>query len=446
MRPLLCTLISLAPLVAAEVIPDDGQDDLPALRASVAAVGEGGAVDISLPAGRIDLMPQRGAVPLTISKRSTVTIRGARAADGTPATTVLIHWAGAWEPDVPTPGFANINQCGVTTIADLRFDHTPLTVGAGTIIAGERGLTVRRLPGHPAIDGMAAFLLGTAAADSGQILRGRHTYDTTARWALQADGTLRVNAGRGQAGDIAYWFPANGGRPMLNTRDLAALTLDNLHFDSASGFTCMLQRTRGDLTVRGVVIAPPAGRYAVTGRDGVHIADVGGAVRITGCHFAGMQDDAINVHGSYELVRVRRDAQTLHVHGNRSLRYRYGKPGFKGRRPNIAVGEALAFLDRAALPAFRTTVTAVEEQEDLSAVITVADALPAWVDADTWIEPLSWLPKTTRISDCTFRDLVGRGIKLSAHDAVIEDCRFLRTTAANSIGALLVATPIEAGR
>ena len=385
-----------------------------AARSLLAAAAAGQPV--RLPAGRIEL----AAHERIVSTNGLELI-------GQPGTVLVRKWDGKFDGR-NRPAWLDVTG-GLVTIRDVTITTDPPIVATGKLLADGR---VEPLPGSVAHDGMLAFLMGAADPVAGHILYGRYTYSTKSQaWQRNADGTLTVRGvsfGKLPAGSTVYWFPGNAAGTQISLRNVPSVTLERVNIEQSTGFAVMVRDVTGDVTLRHVTIAPPAGQVAAVPRDGVHLAQVAGNVTFEGCRFGGMQDDAINVHGTYCLVKQRVDARTLRLHPIRGLRYRYGPPGYKGHLAQLPAGTTLRFLDDKARVAHEAVV-ASWKAEGLEAVLGFDADLPAWIKPDTWIEPAGWLPKRTVIRDCTFADLVGRGIKLSAHDAVVENCRFLRTTA-----------------
>jgi hypothetical protein len=194
------------------------------------------------------------------------------------------------------------------------------------------------------------------------------------------------------------------------------VVLEDLRVHYLHGFGILGQLSR-DLTIRDVRFQadPASGRHTASYADFVNLSSVGGQVRIEGCVFDVAHDDAINVHGTYLVVRERVDDRTV------VLEYRHPETaGF----PAFHAGDEIEFIERATLAAdgaIRARVVAVDgpngrddTHDPFTMTVTVDRALPADVVAERWAaENISYSPDVT-ITGNVFAGIPTRGVLLTA--------------------------------
>ncbi len=193
------------------------------------------------------------------------------------------------------------------------------------------------------------------------------------------------------------------------------------------GFGILGQLSR-DLTIHDVRFQadPASGRHTASYADFVNLSSVGGHVRIEGCVFDVAHDDAINVHGTYLVVRERADDRTV------VLEYRHPETaGF----PAFHAGDEIEFIERATLAAdgaIRARVVAVDgpngrddTHDPTTMTVTVDRALPTDLVAERWAaENISYSPDVT-ITGNVFAGIPTRGVLLTARGrCVIEGNTF----------------------
>ena len=178
-----------------------------------------------------------------------------------------------------------------------------------------------------------------------------------------------------------------------------------------------------DLTVRHLAVVPSDGGWMSATADAMHFGACRGTVVVEDSTFAGMGDDAINIHGMYGLVTARVDDRTIAVARARLHPY-YDKVRTAWDTP--AAGDVLEYGGGAEPLLARGRLTVAESQVDgLSGrtLVKVEGCLPADVGEGTVLANLSTAP-SVRIRRCQVRGNRARGLLLQSRDVVVEDCGF----------------------
>jgi hypothetical protein len=188
------------------------------------------------------------------------------------------------------------------------------------------------------------------------------------------------------------------------------VTLDNLDLHYLHGFGILGQLSR-DLVLRDVRFQadPERGRKTASYADFVNLSNVGGQVTIERCLFDGAHDDAINVHGTYLVVKEQPDERTV------VLEYRHPETaGF----PAFHAGDEIEFIERATLAsddAIQARVVAVTDPtpEDPFTTTVTLDR-PVETEPERWAaENISYSPDVT-ITGNVFTGIPTRGVLLTA--------------------------------
>jgi len=167
-------------------------------------------------------------------------------------------------------------------------------------------------------------------------------------------------------------------------------------------------------TIRDCHVKPREGRIFSATSDGIHARGIRGPLLIENCSFDGMADDGINVHSS--ALSVKEQPAT-----NQFIAPKHTYSVRPGDRLRLVRSETAAIL-------MDTTVTAVE---DLGAgwKVTVQDELPELATgkgfgASDNFYNLSESASPFIIRNCHFKNFRGRGVLVSAHNGIIENCTF----------------------
>ena len=178
-----------------------------------------------------------------------------------------------------------------------------------------------------------------------------------------------------------------------------------------------------DITIRRLKVIPSAGGWMSATADAMHFNGCRGRITVEDSEFAGMGDDAINIHAMYGLVTARLDDHTLAV-GRARMNPYYDKT--RGIWDAPVKGDILEFSggDEPLLARGQLIVAgARQDAGQQRTIITFTDTLPADVGANTVLSNLSTSP-SVRIRRCYVYGNRARGMLLQSRDVLLEDCVF----------------------
>lgn len=203
--------------------------------------------------------------------------------------------------------------------------------------------------------------------------------------------------------------------------DSSKITYDNVRFHFLHGMGVVSQFSR-DLTFKNVEIAPrkDSGRTCAAWADMLHFSGCAGAIEVTGVHFSGSNDDAINVHGTH--------LRLMNGEGNRAT-VRFMHPQTYGFNAFHA-GDEVDFVKKETLVPYatRTIETATLSGDGRTMNLTFTEALPEGI---TWqsdaLENVTWTP-SLKVSKCVVERIPTRGFLVTTRQpVVIENTVFHRT-------------------
>ena len=184
-----------------------------------------------------------------------------------------------------------------------------------------------------------------------------------------------------------------------------------------------------NLTFDHVAIAPRPGsdRTCAGWADLLHFSGCRGLIKIHECKMAGMNDDAVNIHGTYLRVVGRpRPDQVL-------LRFMHPQSyGFEAFSP----GDEIELVSHISLCAYQSNkVKTVEVISDKEVLLTLEETLPQKVGDDDVIENVTWTP-SVEITGCTVALDSCRGFLVSTlRPVMITSNTFIKT----AMSAILIA-------
>ncbi|MCH8529171.1 MAG: right-handed parallel beta-helix repeat-containing protein [Kiritimatiellae bacterium] len=157
---------------------------------------------------------------------------------------------------------------------------------------------------------------------------------------------------------------------------------------SCMGFVSQFTDT---MTFQRVNVVPPAGtiRTCPAWADIFQFSNCKGEILVESCRLSGMQDDALNCHGTY-LRAVRKE-------GDRQLLVRYVHPQTYGFAP-YTVGDEIAVMNASSLREYpgnpRAVVSGVERVTDMDWRITLNGPVPEFQEQDV-VDNITWNPDLT---------------------------------------------------
>lgn len=216
----------------------------------------------------------------------------------------------------------------------------------------------------------------------------------------------------------------------VNTR-CGDIVFRDCHFYTLPGMGIVSQFSE-NLTFERVQVAPRpgSGRTSPAWADCFHFSGCRGKILVDSCNFSGMQDDAINVHGTH--LRI------IEKTGTNQALVRFMHPQTYGFAA-FAPGDHIEWVNHATLRAYASNqVTAVERKSDKDWLLTLAQPVGEFGKDDV-VDNVSWYPDIT-IRHCTVSMDSCRGFLITTRgQALVEDCTFTRT----AMSAILVEDDAE---
>ncbi len=169
-----------------------------------------------------------------------------------------------------------------------------------------------------------------------------------------------------------------------------------------------------NMTMQRVNVAPPAGtaRTCAAWADIFQFSNCRGNLLVDSCRLSGMQDDAINCHGTHLRIVEKRDGNQF------LLRFMHRQTyGFAPFQP----GDVLAVINSANLREYdanpRRKVTAVERINDKDWLVTLDGPPPAFEKNDV-VDNITWYPNLTATNNHVSMDPV-RGFLITTRGRVL---------------------------
>lgn len=178
-----------------------------------------------------------------------------------------------------------------------------------------------------------------------------------------------------------------------------------------------------DITIQRIKVIPAAGGWMSATADAMHFGGCRGVITVEDSEFAGMGDDAINIHGMYGLVTRRIDDHTVEA-GRARMNPYYDTERITWDEPRS--GDIIEYGGgkEPLLPQGKLTVAAAHQDATAHrVVITFTELLPPSIGDGTVLTNVSSNP-AVRIRNCYVHGNRARGMLIQTRDVVIERCRF----------------------
>jgi hypothetical protein len=321
------------------------------------------------------------------------------------------------------------------TIRNLTIDWDPLPHTSGTVVAVQADTHSFDIkPQIPADSPDGRIVQGILAynskrhrlADDGWEIyqtQGERDADLTKR---TPEGHLRIFQGR------VVRLPEVGWEVVVRHQvyaydafvftNCAKVLLEDVTVHAVPGMAVIGWGSR-DLTIRRIKVVPSGEGWMSATADAMHFGACRGTITVEESEFAGMGDDAINIHGMYGMATARVDDHTLAIARARWHPY-YDKKRSIWDAP--APGDQLEYGGGDEPLLAQGQLVVVEAQQDTKqerTIVKFKDALPAGVGENTVLWNLSTSP-AVRITKCYVHSNRARGMLLQTRDVVLDGCTF----------------------
>ncbi len=200
------------------------------------------------------------------------------------------------------------------------------------------------------------------------------------------------------------------------------ITLEDITVHAAPGMAVVGWGSR-NFTIRHCNVVPESGGWMSATADAMHFGACRGQITVEDSEFAGMGDDAINVHAMYGLATARLDERTLAVARARLHPY-YDKA--RGMWDAPAPGDTLEYSggEEPLLAQGKMRVEkAWQDARQQRTIIQFDRALPACVAENTVLSNLSTSP-SVQVRRCRVHGNRARGFLMQTRHVLLEDCEF----------------------
>lgn len=197
--------------------------------------------------------------------------------------------------------------------------------------------------------------------------------------------------------------------------------LDNIGVHYMHGLGIVSQYTR-NVTMKGVKCMPRegSGRILASSADFMHFSGCSGKVSVIGCHFAGAQDDPINVHGTNLRAIEKLNEHTL------KLRFMHGQSyGFNA----YFVGDTVAFVKASTMERYALAqVISVKRLTDYDVEVGFDRNIPRQLELNhDCVENITCTPEL-EVRHCYFTRTSTRGTLVTTpRKVVIADNTYYKT-------------------
>lgn len=190
----------------------------------------------------------------------------------------------------------------------------------------------------------------------------------------------------------------------------------NMHYMHGLGIVSQFSE---NLYYKNINIVPSHGRAIAAFADGMHFSGCKGSIKIDSCHFKGLHDDPVNVHGTYLQIREINAPNFITVKFMHAQTY--GMPAF-------FENDSIAFVHS---PTLQTKgfsiIKSVKRLSDREIQLELTKPLPKEISKGDAIENITWTPSLD-IRNCKFEMTNTRGLLVTTpKQVVIENNHFYRT-------------------
>lgn len=216
--------------------------------------------------------------------------------------------------------------------------------------------------------------------------------------------------------------------PAFRLTATSNVLLQDINIHHAGGMGVIAENSE-DITLERVNVTPSHGRMVSTTADATHFVGCRGKIVLKDCTFENQLDDAMNVHGTYQIIVDILDKNHLGVRMGH-----HQQQGFVIGIPSDTLG--LVRLSDSFDPYHQMTIKNIEYLNGRYQIVTLNEDLPDGVQKGDLIENISAYPEVL-VEHCTIRNNRARGLLLSTPKTTVIKNNFFST----EMEAILV--PVE---
>ncbi len=414
-------------------IPDDGQNDLAALREAAQYCREHPGTTLVIPPGvydvedaeAVDIMHKAingkygGNLERVIYQPDFPHVR---ILDLTGAKHLRIEAAGATLMQYGWYQPLTLEDCDTVTLRGLTIDHKRLPFSAGKIISIKPKEYVVQFDERFDMPERRMYIFCMHMWDP-----VRHVYTGSEHWnprtRVISQNTFRFFGERAEheLGHCVVARHSAHGAAGIMIRYSKDIVLNEVSIHSHPGMGVVGHRTE-NITMNRLRVVPRAGEIMSTNTDATHFTSCTGTILFDACQFEGQGDDSTNVHGYYQKVKERLSDTSCRAFVNRQ------KTLHALSHDCPLPGETVELVSAKTLKPFTTrkVVNATLDAGKKSWVVEFDEAIPDNID-DYMLMNVTALPKLI-VRDCQIRTHRSRAILVKTRDVLIEGCTIENTT------------------
>jgi len=420
-------------------VPNDGENDLPGLRAALEFCRSKTGVRLYLAPGRYDIRDEK-AVELMES-----VMRGekgnnpqdaiyrpyfdyVRGLDFSSLEDLVVEAVGA---ELIVDGWMEpvaLENCTNITIRGLTIDYKRPPYSIGTVVNVWDGyFDVKYGSEYPLTTGMPIPRVTLWDPEADRMVGKECFYPEKKRrigpQALRLFAAVPISA----LNQLALCNHSFHFRPAVFIHQAEKITLEKFTIHSQPGMGVIGHRSR-NLTFRNLRIVPRAGSVMSTNTDATHFTSCSGYILFEGCQFEGQGDDSTNIHNYYYSIFP--DESGGSAGRAKTCEIRVESPG--GTHAQVLdypdPGDILELVEKKTLRVV-DMVEVIEVENDpvnWKSLITLDRELTVPLE-EYYLINISRLPRV-RIINCSVRSHRARAFLIKTRDVLIEGCTIENTT------------------
>lgn len=206
--------------------------------------------------------------------------------------------------------------------------------------------------------------------------------------------------------------------PAFRVTHTSGFALSHVTVHHAGGMGLIAENS-ADLTLDDFNVTPSHGRMVSTTADATHFVGCRGKIEIRNCRFNNQLDDAVNIHGTYQIV--------TDLLGDNKIGVRMGHDQQKGFEIGVA-GDTLGLVRLADsfYPYDYVTIKSIAYLNGRYQILTLNEDLPEGVVYGDLIENITAYPEVL-IKDCNISKNRARGLLLSTPKKTVVEHNYFST-------------------